>query len=159
MNESPNPYAPPKADLGRSSDTEVRTGNPMFSSRQAFIGTFLGGPLAGTYFLRANFLAKGDTAHARAATIVGVVASLAILAALPFLPERMPHMILPIAYAFAVRAIVDTMQISKEDRPNKRLHSNGRVAVTALTSLGIFVGAAFAGMLVYMLATGTSGGF
>jgi len=151
MDESQNPYAPPKADLAPFASSPPDGAAPMFSPRQASLGTFFGGPLAGTYFLRANFLAKGDARRAKTTAIVGIAFSLAIVAVLPFLPERMPHAIIPMSYAMVVWSIVEKMQLAKVNVPKARLYPAGRVVAVALVGLVVFVTLAMLGMLVVQL--------
>jgi hypothetical protein len=155
MEDFQNPYAPPKAELSQPQPAELPSGNPMFTPGQALFGTFFGGPLAGTYFLRSNFLAKGELARAKATTLWGIAFSLAMLGLLPFLPDRMPHWILPLAYGSIVRAIVEKMQLRKADANGARLHKNGRVALVAVAGLAIFVMSGVAIMVAYQMATAT----
>jgi hypothetical protein len=151
MDESQNPYAPPKADLAPAPSSVANGGAPMFSPRQASLGTFFGGPLAGTYFLRANFLAKGDTGRAKTTAIVGIAFSLAVVAVLPFLPERMPHAIIPMGYAMVVWSIVEKMQLARADVPTTRVHRAGRVVAVALLGLLLFVSLAMVSTIAVQL--------
>jgi hypothetical protein len=83
--DTQNPYSPPKSDISIAPDKSADA-KRVFSPAQGGIGTFVGGPIAGTYFLRANFQALGDAKRARLTTVWGVVVCVLILLVLPFLP-------------------------------------------------------------------------
>jgi hypothetical protein len=139
VEESQNPYAPPKADNTSAPPSDLRTGAKMFSARQAWGGTLLGGPLAGAYFIRVNFVARGERKRAAIATFLGVVITLAIVAVVPFMPERLPHSIIPIAYSMAAWSIVEQLQLSKAEAAKTPLHSNWRVVGVALLGFVLFL--------------------
>jgi hypothetical protein len=148
---SPNPYSPPKSDTSQTT-TKGPEAKRAFSPGQGSLGTFLGGPLAGTYYLRANYLAMGQPKRARQATIYGVLVSLGILALLPFLPEQTPNILVPLAYAITVRLLMERGQLTKQqilDAKDWTFHSNGRVALIAV--IGFVVFATLAVAEIFML--------
>ena len=141
MDETQNPYAAPKSDIARAPEKSGPEVKKVFSPGQGSVGTFLGGPLAGVYFIRANFLAKGDSKRALLATIWGIVVCAGILLALPFLPEKMPGFIVPLAYTITARLIIERAQFTKAqivDSDTLTFHSNWRVAAVAALGLLIF---------------------
>jgi hypothetical protein len=138
MAEPQNPYSPPRSDIA-----VPQTGTkPVYSPVQGFLGTFLGGPLAGAYFLRANYLAKGEGKRAMHATIWGLVVTAILLLILPFLPAKTPNYIIPITYSVAVRLIIEKLQFTKAQIAASNhfsFHSNRRVVGIALACLAIFI--------------------
>lgn len=140
MEDFKNPYAPPKSETGF---VPAKAGvQKVYSPTQGWAGTFLGGPLVGTYLLRANFAAIGKSKHARQATLWGVVLSAVILLSLPFLPERTPGYILPIAYSMTVRLIIERAQFTKNQIASSdklAFHSNWRVLGVGLLGLVVFL--------------------
>ena len=69
-------------------ETTAVPGGPLYSPRQIFWATFFGGPFALTWLLARNFNALARPAEARQYSVVGVLASLALLVALVMLPGR-----------------------------------------------------------------------
>jgi hypothetical protein len=159
VTDASNPYTPPQSDISVEPSMARPGAGKAFSPVQAGLGTFLGGPLAGTYFLRANFLAMGAPGKARAATIGGLVVTALILLAMPFLPEKMPGYIIPIGYTVAARLLVERMQLTKKqiaESPDWTFQSNWRVAGVATVGFALFAGIAFAWLLLAPGATGLS---
>jgi hypothetical protein len=140
MKESWDPYAPPRSDITQAPGKQGPGLKEVFSPTQGAVGAFFGGPLAGTYFIRANFLALGDAKRAGLATLCGLIICVAILLALPFLPERMPGFIVPMAYTITARVIIERTQFTKAqiaDSSTLTFHSNWRVA--GVTALGFLI--------------------
>jgi hypothetical protein len=114
----------------------------VYSPVQGWSSAFLGGPLVGTYVIRANFVALGNARRATQATYWGGAVSLFILLLIPFLPERTPHLLLPLAYSMTARLIIERMQFTKhhiETSDNLTFHSNWRVAAVGLLGLIVFL--------------------
>lgn len=152
MDQSPNPYSPPKSDTSQPA-SKSSDAKRAFSPGQGGLGTFLGGPLAGTYYVRANYLAMGQPRRARQATIYGVLVSLGILALLPFLPEKTPNILVPLAYAIAARLLIERGQLTKQqilDGKDWTFHSNGRVALVAVVGFVVFAMLAVAAIFMLM---------
>jgi hypothetical protein len=151
VDESQNPYAPPKADTSLPANKIGSATRRAFSPGQGALGTFLGGPLAGTYYVRANYLAMGQPKRAWQATVYGIVASLGILALLPFLPEKLPNFIVPLAYAITVRLLIERNQLTKQkilESEDWSFHSNWRVAGVAAIGVLLFAALAIAELLL-----------
>jgi hypothetical protein len=152
VDESQNPYAPPKADTSLPPTQDGLEAKRAFSPSQGALGTFLGGPLAGTYYLRANYLALGQPKRAWQATVYGIIASLGILAVLPFLPEKTPNVVIPLAYAITVRLLIERGQLTKQkilESKEWTFHSNWRVA--AVAAIGLIVFAMLAAAEIFLL--------
>jgi hypothetical protein len=153
VDETQNPYAPPKADTSLPASKDGSEARRAFSPGQGALGTFLGGPLAGTYYLRANYLAMGQPKRAWQATVYGIVASLGILALLPFLPEKTPNVVIPLAYAITVRLLIERGQLTKQtilEAKDWTFHSNWRVAGVAAIGLIVFAMLAAAGLFLLL---------
>ena len=102
----------------------------VYSLKQVFAGSFLGGPIALVYFLRNNFQVLGNNSAASKTLLWGVLFNFAILAAFPFLPKHFPNSVFPFAYSWAAGAIASAKQLSDESiasLPQFRFHSNWRV--------------------------------
>lgn len=138
MEDSPSPYAPPKTDI----QLPPRDRRRAFSAWQAGIGTFFGGPLAGVYFLRANLAAKGELGQASTATVVGLLATVAMQLGLPLLPEWVPSAVLPIVYAGIVYGTTKMLKLTRaqiDSSDDLARHSNVHVAAVAVAGLMLFV--------------------
>jgi hypothetical protein len=60
----------------------------------------------------------------------GVLFNIVLIAVMPFLPERFPNYVLPLAYSWAARGIAASKQITKEtiaSSPEFSFQSNWRV--------------------------------
>lgn len=86
----------------------------VFSPMQVFAGSFLGGPAAAVYFLWRNFLSLEKGREARLTLLWGIVFNIAVLGSLPFLPQRFPNYVIPLAYCLAARVVVETLQFKKD---------------------------------------------
>ena len=86
----------------------------IYSPKQVFAGAFLGGPFAAVYFLRSNFQTLRQSDAARQTLWWGIAFNVAIAFIIPFLPERFPNYLLPLAYSWAARGIAASKQLTKE---------------------------------------------
>src|SRR4051812_35538525 len=103
---------------------------PIYSPKQIFAGSFLGGPIALVYFLRNNFQRLGNNTVAAQTLLWGVLFNIIILAAIPFLPKHFPNYVIPLAYSWIARGIADANQLNKESIATSLqfcFHSNWRV--------------------------------
>lgn len=148
--DAPNPYAPPTANV-----VEVpRRKTPVYSPVQAAVGTFLGGPLPGAYCLMANYAAMGDARRERAVGLWGGLGTLLLVALVPFLPERMPRFVLPLAMAWAARLLVEKGQFSKAQIAASEthiFHSNWRVVGISLLGMATFLILVFLVISLYFM--------
>src|ERR1041385_123344 len=103
---------------------------PIYSPKQIFAGSILGGPIALVYFLRSNFQRLGNYAAGAQTLLWGVLFNITILAAMPFLPKHFPNYVLPLVYSWVARGIANAKQLNKESiaaSPQFCFHSNWRV--------------------------------
>ena len=142
--DSVNPYTaptaevlPPSGETDRSSDKSSKLYTPM----QVKVGSFVFGPFAALWFLRSNFIALGMSEEARKTTQAGILICGALLAFLPFLPERFPKMVVPIAYTVLAGQIAEKHQLSKPailESDRYSIQSNWLVTDIGLLAIATF---------------------
>ena len=113
----------------------------VYSPMQGGLGTFLGGPLAGAYFIRANFHAMGDARRAGLATVWGIAISAVLLLAVPFLPAKLIRSFVPILNVLGVKYLIEKMQFTKDQIASSgkfTFHSNWRVVGIGLLGFLVF---------------------
>ena len=118
-----------------------------FSPKQVYVGTFIGGPLAASYYLSNNFKLMENPTLDIACKILGVVLTILLFGVTFQLPEDFPNTLIPIVYSAVAAGIVWQWQITKEEVEAVDLYSfqsNWRVAGISLASLlitlaGLFV--------------------
>ncbi len=137
MTKITNPYESPKSII-TDSNTKHDDGDQLFSPLQACLAAFLGGPLAGTYAIRHNFLALDDADNAKRFTLAGLLITMLLVVSSPFLPDNIP------GTAISIIWVVLTAQVMKKYHPSKdeiqgsaeyEFKSNWTVAGTALACL------------------------
>ena len=84
---------------------------PVYSPTQISWGSFLGGPAAAVYFLWKNFLTLGNEAAARNTLLWGSVFCGALVVILPFVPEKFPNFLLPVAYSIGAQQLAQNFQL------------------------------------------------
>lgn len=102
---------------------------PIYSPKQVLLGSFLGGPIAMVYFVRANFLTLGNRSAAAQTMIWGVLFNLLVLASMPF-ARSFPRYLIPLAYSLTASGIAEVKQLTKENiavSSQFRFQSNLRV--------------------------------
>ncbi|HTE41888.1 MAG TPA: hypothetical protein VK629_13765 [Steroidobacteraceae bacterium] len=113
----------------------------LYSPLQAWTAAFVGGPLAAIYVLKSNYAEMGWEDWARFALRCGYVFVGVLCVIVPFLPERFPNVIIPVAYTIAAWQIVERHQLSKEAITQSEhfdFQPNARVAWVCLGSLFAF---------------------
>jgi len=95
-----NLYAPPKSKL-----EDIASSSParLYSPRQIYTATFVGGPLAGAWFLSRNFRVLSRGPESSRAIAIGVAVTVCLFPILLVLPEKFPRLVIPIAYSYAFR--------------------------------------------------------
>jgi hypothetical protein len=73
----------------------------IYSPYQIYFASFVGGPLAGAWYLAQNYRAIANIPAARRSLVVGCLAVLAMLPLLFVLPKKFPNLVIPIAYSAA----------------------------------------------------------
>jgi hypothetical protein len=155
MEESQDPYAPPKSEILIAPEKAGPGVKRVFSPAQASLGTFLGGPLPGTYFVVMNFLTLGDVKRARLATIWGIVVTAAVLLWHFLLPEGLLNYSIVVPYSAAAWPIIGRTQFTKAQIVESKtltFHSNWRVAGIAL--FGLLITFLLARVLSHLLSGG-----
>jgi hypothetical protein len=144
-------YRPPKADLQASEGAVAVADRKLYSVQQITAGTFLGSPMAGALLLAANFRALGQPRQGRNTVLVGIGATIALLALAFLLPDRFPNYVLPLAYTLGMRAAVNQMlgsALAAHFGAGGGRGSNWRVAGIALACLGGLMAAVLVAAIV-----------
>ncbi len=86
----------------------------IYKTNMIWVGSYLGGPLAAGYILAANFKAFGEQERARKTWIYTIVATIAILAGVFVIPEKVletiPNLAIPILYTVAAYFLMQHYQ-------------------------------------------------
>lgn len=148
MTESEIPDPPlPTAELpDEPAVSPQAAGRPLFTPRQVYAGSMLGGPFAAVYFIWKNFKTLGDGRRARRTLALGGVLSALFVLILPFLPEKTPNLVIPLGYSWLAFYLVKALQKSKEQIAASELftfQSNWKVAGVGLLSLALLLPPAF----------------
>jgi hypothetical protein len=125
-----DPYTAPAAPLAEAGAPRNADPVAMYTPGQVGIGTFLGGPVAAVYFLRANFVALGDRDRARNTLLFGIVLLVVLGAVLPFLPDNFPNTPISMGLTFGAYYYAEHNQMKKEailESPDHYAHSGWRV--------------------------------
>ena len=72
--------------------------------------TFVFGPLAGSWFLSRNWKAFGNDGAAFRTLLTGTVGTMAMLVGVLFLPDNIPHFIVPAAYTAIISSVATSQQ-------------------------------------------------
>ena len=113
----------------------------IFSPLQIRTASFIGGPLAGIYFLKENFENLNRQEAAKKTLVFGLVFSVLLILILPFLSPRFPRMVLPLAYSFLAGHIAESQQLSKQailDSADYEFGSGWKVVGVSVVSLLVF---------------------
>jgi len=94
-----NLYAPPKSNLADivSSDS-IR----LYSPRQIYTASFLGGPFAGAWLLSRNFRLLSRSSDSDRTLIIGVAVVIGLFPLLVVLPKNFPQVVIPLAYSYPI---------------------------------------------------------
>jgi hypothetical protein len=137
-----NPYSPPAAPVA-----DVAGSGTLYSPRQIYVASFLGSPIAAAWFIHQNFMTLGIESRALRTLGLGFAATVAVVVAGFFLPNRFPSVLLPLAYSFAVYQYASFLF---KGAYSKHLTESGRkgswwmvIGVSLLAAL-IFIGVVFA---------------
>jgi len=125
---------------------------PLYSPKQVYTGSMLGGPIAAAYFIWKNFKTLADARRMKWSLGVGLGFTLLLISTLPFLPAKTPNMVLPIAYSWVASYLVGRFQRTKvqiQDSETFRFHSNWKVVGVSLMAMVVFLIPAF-GLVYYV---------
>jgi hypothetical protein len=136
-------YGPPGA--------QPPTRPTLYTPGQVALASFLGSPIAGALLIAGNFRRLGRPDRSWLAVLLGLLATVAILALAFVLPEKFPNSVLPAAYTGALWAL--TGQLFRPYPPNATGPSWGRVVAIGVGSL-VGVGALLVGGLLVVMVVG-----
>ena len=122
----------------------------LYSTNQACIGAFFGGPLAAIFLLKANFDSLGKKSESRCTLIWGGLLLIVLLGIIPFLPDHILNYI-PIATAILVGLVVEQYQMKKEDIKLSEVYdfqSNLNVFCVIIICAALFIAMAFAAIFI-----------
>ena len=125
-----DPYTAPASPLAESEAGRNADPVAMYTPVQVGAGTFLGGPVALVYFLRANFVAMGDPGRARHTLLFGIALLVVLVSVVPFLPDDFPNTPISMGMTFAAYLYAEQSQMKKQailDSPDHYPHSGWRV--------------------------------
>ena len=114
----------------------------IYSPTQVAIASFVGGPFATVYVLWKNFHSLGSDGAAKQTIIWGIVFIVAVLVALPILPDSFPNYAIPIAYAIGARFFAEKHQMTKQaivESDRYGFHSGWNVAGVSISCLIAFM--------------------
>ena len=84
----------------------------LYNDRSIYVGTFLGGPLVAGYLAAENYKKLGQAAKVKNAWIIALIATLAILGAIFFIPglEKIPNYLIPLIYTAIAQFLIQKFQ-------------------------------------------------
>ena len=84
----------------------------LYNDRSIYVGTFLGGPLVAGYLAAENYKKLGQPAKVKNAWIIALIATLAILGAIFFIPglEKIPNYLIPLIYTAIAQFLIQKFQ-------------------------------------------------
>jgi hypothetical protein len=94
-----NLYAPPKSNLA---DIVSSDAVGLYSPRQIYTASFLGGPFAGAWLLSRNFRLLSRGSDSDRTLICGVAAVIGLFPLLLVLPKNIPNVLVPFAYSYPI---------------------------------------------------------
>jgi hypothetical protein len=119
----------------------------VYSPVQVGICSFVGGPIAAVFVLWKNFQSLGKNSLAKQTLAWGVLLTLLLFSTIPFLPEKFPNTIIPLAYTAFALSINRQHQMSKKAISASELHQ----VHSGWNVLGISVGFLVATLAVLAL--------
>ena len=126
----------------------------LYKDRTIAIGTFLGGPLVAGYLVAENFKHLGEADKVRTAWVVAIMATVAILGAVFYIPgaQKIPHYIIPLLYTGIAQFLVQQYQgnaIKEHIAKGGQMYSVWRAVWIGLVGAVILV----ALVVIFILAT------
>jgi len=107
-------------------DTTDKTTSRLYSPRQIYVAAFLGSPVAACWCISRNCRELGDSGSAKKWVIWGCGGSFILLALLCMLPfaQRLPHLIIPIAYSLTFYGVASRIH---GDAVTQHIAAGGRL--------------------------------
>lgn len=118
------------------------SGTRLYTKRQIFWGTLLGGPLAAVFFLKKNFDELRDEEGARKTLLYGGLLTLALCVMIPFLPEHFPSILFAVILAIIAPQLAEKYQfrLLTPRTYNDKFYSLWNVAGAVILSSIAFIG-------------------
>ncbi len=113
----------------------------LYTPFQVRLAAFLGGPFAAVYTLHSNFKVLGKDREKRLTLYWGIGFIIALCALLPFLPDKFPNIVIPLAYSIAAGGIAASKQLSKEAILASQIyirHSGWKITIVCVVSIAAF---------------------
>jgi hypothetical protein len=87
--------------------------NKLYTESAIRVATFFGGPLVAGYLIANNYKQLGETRHVQITWLITIASTVIIFGMALYLPEKFPHLIVPIAYTGVVYYLVERFQGAK----------------------------------------------
>jgi hypothetical protein len=125
-------------------DTTEITASRLYSPRQISLAAFIGSPVAACWCFAQNYRQLGNTDRAQKWLILGGGGSFISLVLLCMIPgvQRLPHVIIPLAYSLAFEEVAKRIQ---GDAVAQHISAGGRLAswwlvvgISLLFVIGVF---------------------
>jgi len=130
-------------------DSEISTStNRIYTERAIWLGTFLGGPITGGYFIAENFKTFHDKTNVVKTWVGTIVISLLLIASTLFIPatDKIPGVTYAFVYTFIASLVVKHYQqtkiaqfLSEGGLPHKRWTVIGRGSIGFFIMLAVIV--------------------
>ena len=115
----------------------------IFSPRQIFLGSYLGGPVAALYYLKSNYKVLNNAVAEKNVLFAGGIFIVLLTVSLLYIPDNFPRLAIPLFYSGIALLISENLQINREKEATSkeyRFCSSWRVTKVAIISLvGYFV--------------------
>ena len=125
----------------------------LYNDRSIYAGTFLGGPLVAGYLAAENYEKLGQPTKVKSAWITAIVATIAILGAIFFIPglEKIPNYIIPLIYTVIAQFLVQKFQgdaIKAHIAKGGQIYSIWRAVLIGLIGVTVLIALIAAFMLL-----------
>lgn len=118
----------------------------LYSQVAINLATFLGGPLAAGYLIRANYLSFNEPHKGRQALLIGIAATVVLFTTLFMIPEaivdKIPIVVIPATYTVIIYFIVERIQgdrLNQHQEAEGEFYSRWKAAGVGLLSLIILL--------------------
>ena len=110
-----------------------------YSPNQIYVGTFLGGPIAGIWYLARNFSAFGQDEAVRSTWLYGLLLTILFVEVGMFVPDEVPAVAFSAVYTGIVAFLLEKYQAKNlqaaAENPQIQRESHWKVAGVVLVSL------------------------
>lgn len=122
-----------------------QTFKKIYSEKEIWVGTFLGGPLVAGYLIAENFKAFDQTDRVRKTWILAIITTFIVFGIAFSIPDsvKIPNQIIPIIYTFIAYQLV---QLYQKGKINTHINEGGQIFSWWRT-----IGIATAGLLITII--------